>query len=941
MNDHATPVDNTPVNRYTCVAGPCWAEWRAWLSAVRRRPAREVWLPALALVMVVQGGHSSSVALAQGDAEPPSIVNHSPAVGATNVSTQISVQASFDEPVQPASIAFVLRDANNVIVPATVSYDSATRTATLDPDNDLPGTSTYTATLSGAVDLAGNAMTSSVGWSFVTANPTFLDGIVFKGLTAPTAMSFASDGRVFVAEKSGVIKVFASLSAGTPTLFADLRTKVYNYWDRGLLGMALDPAFPIKPYVYVLYTYDGDIGGPAPKWNDDCPTPPGPTTNGCTASARLSRLEANGNVMTGTEQVLIGDWFQQFPSHSIGTLMFGEDGALYASGGEGASFTAVDYGQFGNPGGDPLNEGGALRSQDLRTSGDPVTLDGSIIRIDPDTGAALPDNPLFGHADVNAKRIVAYGLRNPFRFTTRPGTRELWVGDVGLTTWEEINRVLDPIAAAQNFGWPCYEGGGQQGGYAAANLGICQGLYNTAGVVTPPFYTYNHADNVVPGESCTTGSSSISGMAFYRGGSYATAFDRALFFADYSRKCIWVMFKDVSGDPDPSHIATFVAGAKGPIQLQIGPGGDLFYVALDEGTIRRVRYFSGNRPPTAEIDASAVVGSAPMSVSFDGSRSSDPEGQALAYAWDLDGDGSFNDATGPQTSYTYGSGAHLVQLKVTDDQGLSEIDSILITVDNAYPTATIATPSATATWSVGDVISFSGSAVDPEDGQMPASRLTWSLVIHHCPSTCHTHAIQDFLGVASGAFVAPDHEYYSYLELILTATDSTGLPDTKSVLLYPRVVDLTFQSNPSGLQLAVGSFVDTAPFTRTVISGSTNSISAVSPQTVNSTIYQFASWSDGGAQSHPVVAGSSPRTYTANFATPPPSITSLTPTSGAVGTAVTIAGTNLGTTQGTSTVRFNGTDGHADKLERDQHCGAGAKWRDHGDRGGDGRRGGE
>ena len=159
--------------------------------------------------------------------------------------------------------------------------------------------------------------------------------------------------------------------------------------------MALDPAFPIKPYVYVLYTYDGDIGGAAPKWSDGCPTPPGPTTNGCTASARLSRLEANGNVMTGAEQVLIGDWFQQFPSHSIGTLAFGEDGALYASGGEGASFTSVDYGQFGNPGGDPLNEGGALRSQDLRTNGDPVTLGGSIIRIDPDTGAALPDNPFF------------------------------------------------------------------------------------------------------------------------------------------------------------------------------------------------------------------------------------------------------------------------------------------------------------------------------------------------------------------------------------------------------------------------------------------------------------------------------------------------------------------------------------------------------------------
>ena len=93
----------------------------------------------------------------------------------------------------------------------------------------------------------------------------------------------------------------------------------------------------------------------------------------------------------------------------------------------------------------PTAEGGALRSQDLRTKTgtDPVTLDGTLIRIDPETGAGLPDNPLFSNSDPNAKRIVAYGLRNPFRLTFRPGTTEIWIGDVGWNTWEEINRVQD------------------------------------------------------------------------------------------------------------------------------------------------------------------------------------------------------------------------------------------------------------------------------------------------------------------------------------------------------------------------------------------------------------------------------------------------------------------------------------------------------------------
>ena len=94
----------------------------------------------------------------------------------------------------------------------------------------------------------------------------FQESVVFTGLTNPTAVRFASDGRVFVGEKSGLVKVFDSLSDPTPTVFADLRTNTYNFWDRGLLGMTLDPQFPTDPYVYVLYSYDAEIGGTAPRW---------------------------------------------------------------------------------------------------------------------------------------------------------------------------------------------------------------------------------------------------------------------------------------------------------------------------------------------------------------------------------------------------------------------------------------------------------------------------------------------------------------------------------------------------------------------------------------------------------------------------------------------------------------------------------------------------
>lgn len=363
--------------------------------------------------------------------------------------------------------------------------------------------------------------------------------------------------------------MFDNVLDTTPTVFADLRTNVHNFWDRGLLGLTLDPNFPTSPYVYALYTYDHILGDPAapPKWgtpdatSDGCPSPPGPTSEGCVVSGRLSRLEAAGNVITGSEHVLIEDWCQQYPGHSIGAVEFGSDGALYASAGDGANFNLADYGQDGdplNPCGDPPGgvgarltpptaEGGTLRSQDLRTSGDPVTLDGSIIRVDPATGASLSSNPLAGHADPNARRIIAHGLRNPFRFSFRPGTNELWLGDVGWTEWEEINRILDPSdAVVENFGWPCYEGHPRQSSFGSANVSICENLYTGGPLDTKPYFAYHHSNAIVTGEPCSTGSSSISGLSFEFApqiSSYPAQYQGSLCFSDYSRDCIWVMKK--------------------------------------------------------------------------------------------------------------------------------------------------------------------------------------------------------------------------------------------------------------------------------------------------------------------------------------------------------------------------------------------------------------
>ena len=712
--------------------------------------------------------------------------------------------------------------------------------------------------------------------------PGFTESVAFSGLNNPTSIRFAPDGRVFVAEKSGRILVYDNTSDTTPTLYADLSTNTHDFWDRGMLGLALDPQFSSgRPFVYVMYAYNkAPNSTQVPRWPDSCPTPPGAQADGCVVTGRLSRLAPNG-----AETVLIEDFCQQYPSHSIGSIAFGADGALYASAGDGASFDFADYGQDGNPlnpcgdpptgvGGTqttPTAEGGALRSQDIRTTADPAGLDGAILRVNPDTGDAMPNNPNAGSSDANMRRIVAYGLRNPFRITVRPGTNEVWAGDVGWNTWEEINRVPDPTAAPRNFGWPCYEGNDRQVSYDNLNLNLCETLYSQgASAITAPYYTYNHASRVVNGESCPTGGSSISGMAFYEGGSFGPEYQGALFFSDYSRNCIWAMMRGANGLPDPNNRVTFAPGAAGPVDLQVGPGGDLYYANMEGGTIRRIRGSNSNQAPTAVATANPTSGAAPLTVNFSGTASSDPNpGDSLSYAWDLDGDGDFDDSTSATPSRTYTTpGPVNVRLRVTDTGGLTDIAGVAISVGTP-PTATISSPAAGTTWKVGDTLSFSGSAQSSSGAALPASALAWQLNLEHCNrtgATCHTHVVQQWQGVASGSFVAPDHEYPSYLELVLTATDGAGLSSTVKRRLDPQTVPLTLESDPAGIDLTMGSETATAPYTRDVILGSRNAITAPTPVTLPSGTYVFSSWSDGGARTHDVTAGPGGVTVRATYA---------------------------------------------------------------------------
>ena len=219
----------------------------------------------------------------------------------------------------------------------------------------------------------------------------------------------------------------------------------------------------------------------------------------------------------------------------------------------------------------------------------------------------------------------------------------------------------------------------------------------------------------------------------------------------------------------------------------MSPDGDLVYADYDRGEIRRIHYYVANEPPVATFTATPSSGAAPLQVDFDAGASTDANHDNLTYAWDLDGDGQYDDATGVTASTTYTAmGNVTVGLKVTDSGGLSDTTTRTVSVDNGPPQVTIDTPASTLTWKVGDAISFSGTATDPEDGTLPPSAFQWTLTMRHCPSDCHSHIIQTFTGVSSGTFDAPAHDYPSHLLLSVVVTDSNGSTATNQIELYPK-----------------------------------------------------------------------------------------------------------------------------------------------------------
>ena len=368
----------------------------------------------------------------------------------------------------------------------------------------------------------------------------FRQDVVVSGLDVPVSFDVLPDGRILVGEKAGRVRLVDGSRVAT---LLDIRDRVNDWSLRGLVAVRAAPDFATSGSFYVFYAFGPDGEGPR--------------------TMRLSRFDSSEDRVDPTSETVVlgadaeGGQCREgeacIPAdldHIGGWIEFDEDGAVLLSTGDGWTGDREDP--------------HSVRAQDLDW------LAGKILRITA-TGAGLRDNPFFdGSVFSNRSRVLAYGLRNPYRFTLDVAGRPV-VADVGWNSWDEV----DVVRSGDNLGWPCYEGPERVDAYA--DHPACRDLYarGPTAVRMPA--------HVAPASSITGGAffpDDVSVPESYRG---------AYVFGDWLDSSLRIIRKGLLDQSAPATAEIFASPAGGPAQISVADDGSLLYLALNLGELRRIR----------------------------------------------------------------------------------------------------------------------------------------------------------------------------------------------------------------------------------------------------------------------------------------------------------------------------------------------------------------
>ncbi|MFY7912329.1 MAG: NPCBM/NEW2 domain-containing protein [Emticicia sp.] len=699
----------------------------------------------------------------------------------------------------------------------------------------------------------------------------FVDQVHSGNWQNPTGLTFDANGKMYVWEKEGKVYVVEN---NVKTLFIDISEEVATYGDYGILGFALDPNFINNGHVYLFYvvdrhylfyhgTQDYDPNNPPVKGATiarvtryTTPTPQSPTTvDYGSRLVLLGETKSSGVPITGT-------------NHAGGGMAFGNDGSLFVGIGDGGLGDAEE-----NYDGQAFEDGIISEAEyvDDRVYRCQIinSLNGKIIRINPENGDGFADNPFF---DTNAprsaqSRVWALGFRNPFRLSVKPNSGlpgAVYVGEVGWNDREELNVIS---MGGQNFGWPIYEGIDkptvwENPTYIPASYKKPTVEWIHAGVngdISAKVIIHDMVHTVgsseFPGVNFT-GTCSIGGV-WYTGTAFPEEYRNTYIFADFTPG--WIKSFSFDNSHNPVSFRDLHTSASGAVSLAYNPADEsIYYVKLginegDAVEVRRIFYAEGtNVSPVARFSSSVRNGTSPLSVVFDASTSTDYENTSgLTYSWDF-GDGQTS--TGINTTHVFDNGssnpqAFRVKLTVTDEGGLTDTTSTVISINNTPPTI-IST-------SVDNINFFNNNGSDiiylsaqTSDNEESSSQLTyrWTVRLHHDD---HSHPALDVTrqtAQTSLEIVPCDGHLYFY-RVTLRVTDSYGLWVTYTKDIYPNCnpTDTTPPDEPlvkmsninnNGFQLSWDSATDNVGISAYEIFINGVSTDTVSAQTLT---YQYIS----------------------------------------------------------------------------------------------------
>ena len=665
-----------------------------------------------------------------------------------------------------------------------------------------------------------------------------------------TAMTFAPDGRLFVSEKQGAIRIVKD-GVLTSQPFLTLATNTDN--EQGLKALVFDPAYASNGRFYVYYT------------------------DSVTLHNKVSRftVSADPDVANAASELVLVDGITTGVFHSAGALHFGADGKLYISTGD------ADYGP---------------NAQNL------TNLNGKILRINAD-GSIPADNPFVGQANARPE-IWALGLRNPFTFAFDPGSSRMYINDVGNATWEEVN----VGQAGANYGWPTCEGACNDARFrdpiyayrhdAGPGKSITGAAFYRASQFPAEyagsFFFGDYVGNFIMRFDPATGTVSDFATNAANPVDLDVGPDGALYYLSVeARKVNRIAYGSVPPPPPPTggnafqnpgfesttgwpspwrwtvvspaqatlarDTSQFAAGSAAA-RVDVTVASRDWHVQLLQPKLslsvgqEHTLSFSARASAGRTIRAAFQRNSAPYPVYVQSTFAITTAWQRYRFA--------FTPTTNDPTA--------LFNLNLGQSTGSVWIDEVALTVatsSGAAPQAAISAPGEGTKFRAGDRIDFAGGATDAEDGDIAPARLTWEVVFHH---DTHTHPfVEPFSGQGSGSFVAPvtgEPSANIWYRVHLTATDSAGNTDEATRDVQPVTSQVTLATQPAGLQLLLDGSPGAAPQTFAGVINFQREIGSPPSQTLNGTTYQFVGWSDGGAATHKIATPDTNTTYTATYA---------------------------------------------------------------------------